>query len=112
MGKLLKKRGKKDFAIKIRYGATPARGQLPMGPYGPAIIGGGSQSQMHLALQQLKMQQMKGQPGYGAPSYSTYGQRPQPQMPQMPSYGQQPQIPSYGQQPPIPSYVQPAPQYG
>ncbi|CAN0541712.1 unnamed protein product, partial [Ectocarpus sp. 8 AP-2014] len=42
LARLLKKRGKKDFAIKIRYGATPARGQLPMGPYGPAIIGGGS----------------------------------------------------------------------
>merc|ERR1719350_769569 len=134
LAKLLKKRGKKDFAIKIRYGATPARGQLPMGPYGPAIIGGGSQSQMHLALQQLKMQQMKGQPGYGAPSYSPYGQRAQmqsygqqpqmpsygqqPQMPsygqqpQIPSYGQQPQMPSYGQQPPMPSYGQQTPQYG
>jgi len=125
LAKLLKKRGKKDFAIKIRYGATPARGQLPMGPYGPAIIGGGSQSQMHLALQQLKMQQMKGQPGYGAPSYSPYGQRPQmpsygqqPQMPsygqqpQIPSYGQQPQMPSYGQQPSMPSYGQQPPQYG
>jgi len=53
---LLKKRGKKDFAIKIRYGATPARGQLPLGPYGPAIIGGGSFSSRPLALQNLGKQ--------------------------------------------------------
>jgi len=53
---LLKKRGKKDFAIKIRYGATPARGQLPLGPYGPAIIGGGSFSSRPLALQNLGRQ--------------------------------------------------------
>jgi len=53
LARLLKKRGKKDFAIKIRYGATPARGQLPLGPYGPAIIGGGSHNKMALALQQL-----------------------------------------------------------
>jgi len=39
---LLKKRGKKSFAIKIRYGATGARGQLPYGPYGPAIVGMGN----------------------------------------------------------------------
>jgi len=50
---LLKKRGKKDFAIKIRYGATPARGQLPLGPYGPAIIGGGAFSSEGLAKQTL-----------------------------------------------------------
>jgi len=40
--RLLVRRGKKDFAIKIRYGATPARGHLPLGPYGPAIIGQGN----------------------------------------------------------------------
>merc|ERR1712002_1327705 len=40
--RLLMRRGKKDFAIKIRYGATPARGQLPYGLYGPAIIGQGN----------------------------------------------------------------------
>merc|ERR1712055_702817 len=39
--RLLIRRGKKDFAIKIRYGATPARGKLPLGPWGPAIIGQG-----------------------------------------------------------------------
>merc|ERR1719348_2704826 len=43
---LLKKRGKKDFAIKIRYGATPARGKLPLGPWGPAIIGHGHRQSM------------------------------------------------------------------
>jgi len=39
---LLQKRGKKNFAINIRYGATAARGDLPYGPYGPAIIGQGN----------------------------------------------------------------------
>jgi len=39
---LLHKRGKKDFAINIRYGGTPARGSLPMGPLGPQIIGQGN----------------------------------------------------------------------
>ncbi|XP_023338296.1 uncharacterized protein LOC111708994 isoform X3 [Eurytemora carolleeae] len=39
---LLKKRGKKSFAINIKYGATGARGELPLGPYGPAIIGAGN----------------------------------------------------------------------
>jgi hypothetical protein len=41
---LLNRRGKKDFAINIRYGATPARGALPMGPLGPQIIGQGNPS--------------------------------------------------------------------
>jgi len=54
LAKLLRKRGKKDFAIKIRYGATPARGQLPLGPYGPALIGGGSQNAMMRAMQQVQ----------------------------------------------------------
>jgi len=39
---LLRRRGKKSFAIKIRYGATGARGELPLGPHGPAIIGMGN----------------------------------------------------------------------
>jgi len=42
---LLKRRGKKSFAIKIRYGATGARGELPYGPYGPAYIGMGNPNQ-------------------------------------------------------------------
>jgi len=40
--RLLVRRGKKDFAIKIRYGSTPARGHMPFGPYGPSIIGAGN----------------------------------------------------------------------
>merc|ERR1711874_582849 len=44
--KLLLKRGKKDFAIKIRYGATAARGKLPLGPWGPSIIGHGDRHSM------------------------------------------------------------------
>jgi len=39
---LLRRRGKKSFAIKIRYGATGARGELPLGPHGPAVIGMGN----------------------------------------------------------------------
>jgi len=42
LSNLLMKRGKKDFAIRINYSSAPARGQLPLGPYGPAVIGGGS----------------------------------------------------------------------
>lgn len=40
--RLLVRRGKKDFALNIRYGSTPARGQMPFGPYGPSIIGAGN----------------------------------------------------------------------
>jgi len=58
LSRLLSKRGKKDFAIKIRYGATPARGQLPLGPYGPAIIGGGGgkKAAMEQAMRRLNRQ--------------------------------------------------------
>jgi len=59
LGKLLKKRGKKDFALKIRYGATPAQGQLPMGPFGPAIIGGGTGSNNMLSKALAKISQMQ-----------------------------------------------------
>merc|ERR1711970_1489036 len=41
---LLKQRGKKNFAINIRYGATGARGNLPYGPWGPAVVGYGNPS--------------------------------------------------------------------
>jgi len=59
LGKLLKKRGKKDFALKIRYGATPARGQLPMGPFGPAIIGGGTGTNNMISKAISKISQMQ-----------------------------------------------------
>jgi len=70
---LLKKRGKKDFAIKIRYGATPARGQLPLGPYGPAIIGGGAFSSEGLATQALakKLMSRFSSPGWSS-QYNPY----------------------------------------
>jgi len=70
---LLKKRGKKDFAIKIRYGATPARGQLPLGPYGPAIIGGGAFSSQGLATQAVakKLMSRFSSPGW-SPNYNPY----------------------------------------
>jgi len=48
MARLLKSRGKKDFALKIKYSAAPARGKLPYGPHGPAIIGFGEELGEHL----------------------------------------------------------------
>eukprot|EP00092_Neocalanus_flemingeri_P024467 GFUD01026534.1.p1 GENE.GFUD01026534.1~~GFUD01026534.1.p1 ORF type:complete len:312 (+),score=44.60 GFUD01026534.1:54-989(+) len=133
LAKLLKKRGKKDFAIKIRYGATPARGQLPLGPYGPAIIGGGSHTAMNKALQQLKMAGGSGggRSPYGSSSYGqgggyglggsyglgggygqSYSPAPSPygqQYGQQSAYGQSPYgQSSYGQ----PSYGQPSQGYG
>merc|ERR1712029_27767 len=41
MARLLAKRGKKQFALNIKYNSAPARGKLPYGPHGPAIIGFG-----------------------------------------------------------------------
>jgi len=80
---LLKKRGKKDFAIKIRYGATPARGQLPLGPYGPAIIGGGAFSSEGLAKQTLAKNLLSrfSNPGW-TPNHNPYS----PQYPSPPHY--------------------------
>merc|ERR1712034_183578 len=83
LARLLKKRGKKDFAIKIRYGATPARGQLPLGPYGPAIIGGGSHNKMALALQQLGRGMMS---RFSGPQYGGHQGPPQYPMPGPPQY--------------------------
>jgi len=44
LAQLLRERGKKSFAINIKYGATGARGELPLGPWGPAVIGYGNPS--------------------------------------------------------------------
>jgi len=90
--RLLIRRGKKDFAIKIRYGATPARGKLPLGPYGPSVIGQGSQrpASMYGRYNGRGMYGMQGMYGrgqqgmygrgmssymnpYGQPSYGGYG---------------------------------------
>jgi len=46
LARLLAKRGKKDFSLKIQYGSAPARGELPHGPYGAAHIGMGSNPQL------------------------------------------------------------------
>jgi len=43
MAKLLAKRGKKDLSLQIHYSSAPARGKLPYGPHGPAIIGYGKE---------------------------------------------------------------------
>merc|ERR1712013_842152 len=42
LARLLAKRGKKDFSMKIQYGASGALGYLPMGLQGPAMIGRGN----------------------------------------------------------------------
>merc|ERR1712112_208340 len=39
LARLLSKRGKKDFSMKIQYGAAGALGYLPMGLQGQAFIG-------------------------------------------------------------------------
>lgn len=44
--KLLIKRGKKDFAIRINYNSIPARTELPYGPHGPSIISYSSNSRI------------------------------------------------------------------
>merc|ERR1711913_136166 len=81
--RLLIRRGKKDFAIKIRYGATPARGKLPLGPYGPSVIGQGSQRPASMyGMQGMYGRGQQGMYGrgmssymnpYGQPSYGGYG---------------------------------------
>merc|ERR1712168_426303 len=77
---LLSKRGKKSFAINIRYGATPARGNLPYGPWGPAIIGYGNPS----PSQQIGLFRLRG-PGPARPMQPfAFDQQPQPQQPPNP----------------------------
>jgi len=39
LARLLSRRGKKDFSMKIQYGAAGALGYLPMGLQGPSFIG-------------------------------------------------------------------------
>merc|ERR1711874_777469 len=73
--KLLLKRGKKDFAIKIRYGATAARGKLPLGPWGPSIIGHGDR---HSMMSRRPMGGMMGRPAggmFGRPSGGMFGRQ-------------------------------------
>jgi len=43
LSRLLAKRGKKDLSLQIHYSSAPARGKLPYGPHGPAIIGYGDE---------------------------------------------------------------------
>jgi len=42
LARLLAKRGKRDFSMKIQYGASGALGYLPVGLQGPAMIGRGN----------------------------------------------------------------------
>jgi len=127
LSRLLSKRGKKDFAIKIRYGATPARGQLPLGPYGPAIIGGGGgkKAAMEQSMRRLNRQlgsklSGSGFGGFGgglnsAPTFglNSYGMSP----PMPPPYGlptppmgyMPPPPPGYPMSPPSDQYPLPPP---
>jgi len=43
LSRLLAKRGKKDLSLQIHYSSAPAKGKLPYGPYGPAIVGYGDE---------------------------------------------------------------------
>merc|ERR1712027_301394 len=79
--KLLAKRGKKDFAIKIAYKAIPGRGYAPYGPVGPSVFGYGKN---YFAAQAAQRAHYGG--GYGQQNYG-YGQQH--------GYGHQP---GYGQQ--------------
>jgi hypothetical protein len=77
LAKLLKKRGKKDFAIRLNYKARPGRAYAPYGPKGPAVFGfgknffggggggGGSGSSYGAAGSYGS--------GYGGDSYGAYG---------------------------------------
>jgi len=117
LSRLLSKRGKKDFAIKIRYGATPARGKLPLGPYGPAIIGGGGgkQAAMEQAMRRLNRHLGSALPGFGglgggissAPTFNhnSYGMSP----PMPPPYGLPPPPMGYPMPPPPHGYPMPPP---
>jgi len=121
---LLSTRGKKDFSLKVQYGAVPARGRhLPYGVHGPAQMGMGSHQPglppwMMLSkpnpLQYLANPfnmmggyggGMGGLGGYGGGmmGYGGYGQSPYGQSQgygQGPSYGATPYVPSpYGQSP-------------
>merc|ERR1712168_1606911 len=74
------KERKKSFAINIRYGATPARGNLPYGPWGPAIIGYGNPS----PSQQIGLFRRRG-PGPARPTQPfAFDQPQQPQQPPNP----------------------------
>merc|ERR1719318_1315587 len=72
--RLLAKRGKKDFSMKIQYGASGALGYLPMGLQGPAMIGRGNP---YLGLQDARHFGTFGSQGAGsfgfAPNYEYRG---------------------------------------
>merc|ERR1719187_382011 len=74
---LLSKRRKKSFAINIRYGATPARGNLPYGPWGPAIIGYGNPS----PSQQIGLFRRRGSGPARPMQPFAFDQQPQPPNP-------------------------------
>ena len=91
--KLLAKRGKKDFAIKIAYKATPGRAYAPYGPMGPSIFGHGKHYFANQAASKGLYGGYGGQMGYGGLG-GGYGQQ-QYGYGQQHGYGYQP---GYGQQ--------------
>jgi len=70
---LLSKRGKKDFAIKIKYSSAAAKGHLPYGPHGPAIIGYKEDPYLHGYGGYEYGNPGYGSHGYGTPGYEGYG---------------------------------------
>jgi len=51
LANLLSKRGKKDFALKIKYSSAAAKGNLPFGPWGPAHFDLDYQPYVHRQLE-------------------------------------------------------------
>lgn len=75
LANLLSKRGKKDFALKIKYSSAAAKGELPYGPWGPAIIGHQEEPYSHnphLASLYDKLPY-----AYPSPNHYGYGYQPQ-----------------------------------
>merc|ERR1711934_180101 len=111
LARLLSKRGKKDFSMKIQYGGSGARGYLPMGLQGPSLIGRGNP---YLGHHKRMHYGNFGPQGFGSfgfsPNYQYRtgqgfggfgGHGPQGSGEQQQQvYGQQPQYPpTFGQQP-------------
>jgi len=73
MAKLLAKRGKKDLSLQIHYSSAPARGKLPYGPHGPAIIGYGKDFEQQHGYGYRPEYYREQQSGYGNDHHGGYG---------------------------------------
>lgn len=74
LARLLSKRGKKDFAIKIKYSSAAAKGEIPYGPWGPALIGHLEEPYRHsYGSDEYDHEDDYGNNDYGYGSYPQYG---------------------------------------